>query len=136
MKKFFRFLSLSMMVAMIALTSCGNNLKEVNEKIDKDGIMATFTDKEYAAMADYVEKNLDRIKAEDFFSSDMSENDKHLVQYIMFLGAAEQQGLLDNATDQKVKEIITEIDKLVFQEVGTDLGEEVMDFADVEEEEE
>ena len=55
MKKIKNFIMVSLMALMVFLVSCGDStLKSINEKIEKEGTSATFTQKEYAAMADYV----------------------------------------------------------------------------------
>lgn len=117
MKKIKNFVMMSLMALMVILVSCGDStLKSINEKIEKEGTSATFTQKEYAAMVDYVEKNFDKqieveAKNMDWEESEkyMQKNFPHLDDYIIILAFAEAEGELDKSTSAKYNQIIKKV---------------------------
>ncbi|MCH5231450.1 MAG: hypothetical protein J1F43_06610 [Muribaculaceae bacterium] len=89
--KFFTFIAF----CSLAMVSCGGaDMKAINEKIEKEGVEATFSNKEYAAMADYILSHFDDV-----------DQDEKIFDYTMILLAADVEGKLDNSTKAKCEEI-------------------------------
>lgn len=117
MKKIRNFIMVSLMALMMTLMSCGDStLKTINEKIEKEGTSATFTQKEYAAMVDYVEKNFDKQLEVETKNMDWEESEKymqknfpHLDDYIIILAFADAGGELDKSTSIKYNQIIKKV---------------------------
>lgn len=79
----------------LSMVSCGGaEMKAINEKIEKEGNQATFSQKEYSAMADYILSHID----------DMNEDEK-IVDYTMILMSADIEGNLDDSTKAKCEKI-------------------------------
>ena len=117
MKKIRNLLIMSLVVLLLGFVSCENGaLKAINEKIEKEGTSATFTQKEYAAMVNHVEKNLDKqieveAKNMDWEESEkyMQKNFPHLDDYIIILAFADAEGELDKSTSAKYNQIIKKV---------------------------
>ena len=87
MKKFLGFV----IATMMALTACsGVSQKAIDEKIEKDGYDASFSQQEYAFMADYALSHFDESKSSD---------------YMFVLMNADAEGKLDSSNETKCKEL-------------------------------
>lgn len=85
--------------AMLVLTSCGGvSQKSIDEKIEKDGVTAEFSQKEYEFMADYVISHFDEI-----LSSQDENNPKALYMFVLL--NADVEGKLDESVQKKCEEI-------------------------------
>lgn len=116
----------------LAMVSCGGpDMKAINEKIEKGGDNVAFSQKEYAAMADYLEKNyLNYMKESnniDIDSDDWEEQvDKlekkypNIDNYIFILGFADADGELDEATSKKWNDISRKIKETVKKQQNFD----------------
>ena len=117
MKKIRNFIMVSLMALMMTLMSCGDStLKTINEKIEKEGTSATFTQKEYAAMVDYVEKNFDKQLEVETKNMDWEESEKYMQKnfplvddYLIILAFADAEGELDKSTSIKYNQIIKKV---------------------------
>ena len=103
-----------LMFVGILLVSCGNaDYKAIDKKIETDGIDANFTDKEYGAMLDYVEKyveqqlpkankryNLENEQEMKEWSEELDAAFGQVFVYIAAVSIADEEGKL-SSTDQK-----------------------------------
>lgn len=134
MKKIKNFIMVSLMALMMTLISCGDStLKAINKKIEKEGTSATFTQKEYAAMADYLDKNYMKMFKEfskmDYEDDDIEEKlDKlenkypNINEYMMILAFADAEGELDKKNSMKWKKISNDIKDYYKNSYGVDLN--------------
>ena len=92
------------------LSSCGApSLESINEKIQKEGYEATFTQKEYKQMAIYVNDNLDNIKnSYEFFF--MDDKYPYMDKYLFILVEASKEGKLDSSTEKTMIEVERKLD--------------------------
>lgn len=117
MKKIRNLLMMCLVALLLGFVSCGEGaLKAINEKIEKEGTSATFTQKEYAAMVDYVEKNFEKQLEVEAKNMDWEESEKymqknfpHLDDYIIILAFADAEGELDKSTSAKYNQIIKKV---------------------------
>lgn len=150
---------MSLTALMMIFVSCGDStLKIINEKIEKEGTAAKFTQKEYAEMADYLDKNYMKMFKEfsklDYEDDDIEEKiDKlenkypFIGEYMMILSVADYEGSLDKGTSLKVKKLINEVKDIYKNNYGVDFTEsflnngyeediEILDDIDTKNEEE
>lgn len=121
MKQIRNFVMLSLMTLMLGLVSCGGpDMKAINEKIEKEGNSATFTQKEYAAMADYLEKNIEKQLEVETKNMDWEESEKymeknfpHMDDYLFILALADAEGELDGSNSAKFNKIKQKTIKII-----------------------
>ena len=87
MKKILGFV----IAATLALTACGGvSQKAIDEKIEKEGVSASFSQKEYTFMADYALANF---------------VDEKSMEYAFVLVNAYMEGKLDSSNEAKCEEL-------------------------------
>lgn len=135
MKAINNYLKFFIIIVSLTLVACENSsLKTINEKIEKEGTSATFTQKEYAAMADYLLKNYSKIMKEynqidledDDIENQIDKLDKkypYIGEYMMILSLADFDGKLDEKTSSKVKEILNDVREDYKNDYGVDLND-------------
>lgn len=91
-------IKISICCLLLLFTACGGSLqKTVDEKIDKEGLFTSFTQEEYAYMADYVISHFNDIH-------DIQDKG-YGVQYVLILLNAEDEGKLNASNLTKLEEI-------------------------------
>lgn len=84
-----------LIVLTLVISSCsGISQKSIDEKIEKEGIDANFSQKEYAFMADYAISHFEDSKSSD---------------YIFVLLNASVEGKLDASNEAKCEELQTKV---------------------------
>lgn len=109
----------------ILLASCGGaDYKTIDKKIEENGVDANFTDKEYSAMLDYVEKYVEQQlpKANRSYNledeQDMEDWDKELdaagqvFLYLAAVSTASEEGKLSSVDQKRLKKIMKEIQSI------------------------
>ena len=105
---------------VLVLASCGNvDYTAINEKLDKEGVYANFSQEEYSNMIDFVDKNqteayksVHNMLNNFDIDSSPSEEDKAMAEkgqrcyiYVMALGYAEDNGKLDSSNSKKFNKV-------------------------------
>lgn len=109
---------------ILLLASCsGVDYTTINEKIDREGVEAEFSQQEYQDMIKFLDSNLEKVTkqtaktleklnnlgAEDYTPSDkdkeMTELGVRVNHYIMVLGYAYEEGRLDSSNSEKFDKI-------------------------------
>lgn len=131
---------------MLLLVSCAEkDYTTINEKIDRDGMEATFSQEEYNDMIEFVDKNMEKIMKvtgeklnslnDQFMAGDDSLSDsnkdeyKKLAQdanrmenYMMILENAKEEGKLDSSTEKKEEQVYEEYKRLLNKYLDVDVS--------------
>lgn len=111
MKKFLIAIAATLTLIM---TSCGGaDLKSVNEKIEKDGVEAKFTQEEYNAIISYLSDIYD---SPESLKKAMEGGDGQVNQMFEYTGIllrAKEEGLLDASTLEKYQKVLEKTQKLL-----------------------
>ncbi len=90
----------------LIMTSCGGtDLKSVNEKIEKDGVEAKFTQEEYNAIISYLSDIYDSPESLKKAMEGGDEQVNQMLEYTGILLSAKEEGLLDESTSKKLESL-------------------------------
>lgn len=109
----------------LSFVSCGGtDYKAIDKKFEAEGVYADFTNQEYNAMLDYVEKNIDKALAKAQSGDDI-ENEEDIdkawrevepvLNYMGSLAVAAEEGKLDTDNVKRYKRLQSKINDLVSQ---------------------
>lgn len=131
---------------MILLVSCAEkDYTTINEKIDRDGMEATFSQEEYNDMIEFVDKNMEKIMKvtgeklnslnDQFMAGDDSLSDSNkdeyqklaqdanrMENYMMILENAKEEGKLDSSTEKKEEQLYEEYKRLLNKYLDVDVS--------------
>ena len=109
----------------LSFVSCGRtDYKAIDKKFEAEGVYADFTDQEYNAMLDYVEKNIEKTLAiaqsRDYVENeeDMDKAWKELEPVLYYMGSlsvAAEEGKLDTNNVKRYKRLQSKINDLLSQ---------------------
>ena len=131
---------------MLLLVSCAEkDYTTINEKIDRDGMEATFSQEEYNDMIEFVDKNMEKIMKvtgeklnslnDQFMAGDDSLSDSNkdeyqklaqdanrMENYMMILENAKEEGKLDSSTEKKEEQLYEEYKRLLNKYLDVDVS--------------
>lgn len=115
MKKF--LIVIAVMLTAI-MTSCGGaDLKSVNEKIEKDGVEAKFTQEEYNAIISYLSDIYDSPETLKKAMEGGDEQVDQMIEYTGILLRAKEEGLLDESTSKKLESLDNKVKSFNFTNI-------------------
>lgn len=111
----------------LSLASCGGaDYKNIDKKIEEEGVFADFSEKEYSAMLDYVEEYIEKqlSKADKIYDfeneQDMQEWQEDLDEafgqgfdYLAALSLAEEEGKLNSNDSKRYNNIKTKLNQFI-----------------------